>query len=61
MAKGMRKEKSVQNIRHLENSKVMCFMIVEDLVSISTIRNRFHTVSGENSQQIVLELRISAL
>ena len=47
MVKGMQKEKSAPNIPHLENSKVMCFMIVADLVSISTIRNRHHTVSSE--------------
>ena len=40
MAKAMLKEKCVQNIHHLENSKETYFMTVEDLVFISITRNR---------------------
>ena len=47
MAKAMLKEKCVQNIHHLENSKETYFMTVEDLVFISITRNRHRTFSRE--------------
>ena len=49
--KATQKERCVQNIHHLENSKETYFMTVEDLVFISITRNRHQTVSCEIFQQ----------